>query len=101
METLVKSGESPLFLIEFTEDDFEYSAVFNVYIVNSWIDDEPEETELYLKGIVKYDGCSHFWFGEQEGYLHLCGKFYYEAHKKLMDAIWNICSKKITTWYAE
>lgn len=31
-----------------------------------------EDAQPYLTGFIKWDGCSHFYFGD-EGYLHLCG----------------------------
>jgi len=31
------------------------------------------DAERYISGSVKWDGCSHFNFGDEEGYLHLCG----------------------------
>lgn len=31
-----------------------------------------EDAQPYLTGFVKWDGCSHFYFGD-DGYLHLCG----------------------------
>jgi len=37
---------------------------------------EFEQAERYFDGTVKWDGCSHFNFGEGEenpGYMHLCG----------------------------
>jgi len=33
---------------------------------------ELEDAQPYLTGLIKWDGCSHFYFGE-DGYLHLCG----------------------------
>lgn len=27
----------------------------------------------YINGTVKWDGCSHIYFGDKEGYIHLCG----------------------------
>lgn len=46
---------------------------FEVYEVISWEADNskaPCDTELYLKGAIKWDGCSHLYFGHK-GYLHL------------------------------
>ena len=31
-----------------------------------------EDAQPYLTGMIKWDGCSHFYFGD-DGYLHLCG----------------------------
>lgn len=100
MKTLIKDDEYIKFQIEFEEGDFEASASFTVYEVTSWDADTNEvlETEQYLKGYIKWDGCSHIWFGKENGYLHLCGKQFFENHKKVMDAIWDVCSKKIKSF---
>jgi len=97
MEVLIKDGDYVNYLIEFEEGDFETSATFNVFEVTSWNADNNEvlDTEHYLKGYIKWDGCSHIWFGDENGYLHLCGKTYFERHKQVIDAIWDVCSKKI------
>ena len=33
-----------------------------------------KEAETLIKGHVKWDGCSHYYFGGKDGYIHLCGK---------------------------
>lgn len=105
METLLTIGDYPYFLIEFEDNGFTHSCTFKVYEVSSWNmeDNTPSETELYLKGYVKFDGCSHIWFGgeDRDGYLHLCGKFYWDNHKKVMDAIWQKCSERIDGFVEE
>ncbi len=101
METLLKQNNKDIFLIEFEKDesDFEYSITFSVYEAISWngINQVVEETELYLKGFIKWDGCSHLYFGDK-GYIHLCGKVDFENHKKVLDAVWEVASKKIKNW---
>jgi hypothetical protein len=52
----------------------------------------------YLKGYIKADGCSHLWFGDENGYLHFYGRSDFEKHKNVLDAIWDICTKKIERW---
>ncbi len=27
----------------------------------------------YISGIIKWDGCSHLYFGDRDGYIHACG----------------------------
>jgi hypothetical protein len=95
METLLEKNGSTLFLIDFEEGDYEYSVTFNLYEVTHWNIDtkEVEDSEQILKGKIKWDGDCHFWF--EDGYLYLCGKEDLDNHKLVMDAIWNICSKKI------
>lgn len=33
------------------------------------------EAQTLFRGSVKWDGCSHVTFGDEEGYIHLCGKY--------------------------
>jgi hypothetical protein len=96
METLIEEKEIVLFQIEFEQGDYDFSATFNVFEVISWTVESSKicETEHYLRGYIKGDGSCHFWFGD-DGYIHLSGKDGIEKHKKVMDAIWNICTKKI------
>ena len=100
MELLLEEDGFNLFLIEFIDNNFEVSAKFNVFEVTSWGSNGREiaDMELYLKGQVKWDGCSHIWFGDKDGYLHLCGKDYFDRHNKVMSSIWDLCSKKIKKW---
>lgn len=32
-----------------------------------------KEAQTYIKGVVKWDGCCHYYFGDEDGYIHLCG----------------------------
>lgn len=97
LEPLIQDGDFINFLIEFEKGDDETSVNFNVFEVTSWNadDNKPIDNELYLKGYIKWDGCSHIWFGDGDGYLHLCGKHYFDQHKKVIDAIWDMSSKRI------
>jgi hypothetical protein len=78
------------FIVECTKKT-DYVVDFRVYDSIHWAfgEDEPFEKELYLSCSIKWDGCSHFWFGEEEdgkpdGYLHICGLGSYYDHVKLM-----------------
>lgn len=98
-EVLIHQEEQEQFLIEFEEGDFEYAANFIVYEVTGW--DKNGKTcdmEQYLKGYVKWDGCSHINFGHDEypGYIHICGKYFWNLHLQVMVATWNLCEAKIT-----
>lgn len=99
MEELIKNGDTVEYLIDFESQDFDTDARFKVYEVCSWtIEGAYLDTELYLSGVIKWDGCSHIWYGDGDGYLHLCGKKYFDDHNKVMDAIWDVCSKRIKRW---
>lgn len=61
--------------------------------ITSWAADgswTPGEAELYLTFYMKWDGCCHVWFGEEDeggkrdGYLHLCGADSWDKHVALM-----------------
>lgn len=84
------------------EEDLENKFDFLVKEVCSWDGEtnEPAETEDYLRGYIKWDGCSHIWLGNKREqkhsyyrYLHLCGKESWEEHSKLMDFM-EICKRK-------
>lgn len=32
-----------------------------------------EEAQTIIRGYIKWDGCSHYYFGDDDGYIHLCG----------------------------
>jgi len=98
---LVVEDGSPQFMmnVEFTED---VNMKFEVYEVQSHDDDKrPVDLEMYLTGSIKWDGCSHLWFGNkkdeiyQDGYIHLCGKYFWDLHVKLMKEIWEYAEKNL------
>lgn len=47
---------------------------------------DPHDAEPLVNGTVKWDGCSHVFFGEADnsGYIHLCGR---EAWDTLVDVL--------------
>jgi len=70
----------------------EASVDFIVYEYDGNHTDIDNGYEVYLKGTIKWDGCSHINFGD-EGYIHLCGKYWFDKHIEVMKAVWNICTK--------
>jgi len=87
--------------------DTESKMDFEVYEVTAWDCDEantPLEADLYMTGTIKWDGCSHVWFGEkdengkQDGYLHLCGKSYWNRHVEVMNAVYALAEKIIARY---
>lgn len=64
----------------------------------------PVQTELYCTAYMKWDGCCHVWFGEEEGegdkkqqdgYLHLCGKHSWKQHIAMMEWLYKLASELI------
>lgn len=45
-----------------------------------------EDAQPYLTGFIKWDGCSHMYFGD-EGYLHLCGLNTFEKLQKVLQKL--------------
>lgn len=52
-----------------------------------------EDAQPYLTGFIKWDGCSHFYFGE-DGYLHLCGLENIEKLQKVLSKLIDIAKLK-------
>ena len=48
-----------------------------------------ETAEKYLTATIKWDSCSHFNFGDKDGYIHICGAHFYQEHIKLMRWLYN------------
>jgi hypothetical protein len=43
-----------------------------------------EDAQTLICGTVKWDGCCHYNFGDEDGYIHLCGK---HSTKNLIEVI--------------
>ena len=95
----------PIFKIVIEENEYKDSS-FNakVYEVNGWeldIANTPVELELYLSCYIKWDSCSHLWFGEkddegiQSGYLHLCGADSFIKHTDLLNYLYYLAFKSM------
>lgn len=87
------------FIIHISELEDHYIS-FEVREVTSWDaadTNEIIETELYLHGCVKWDGCSHIYFGEagNSGYIHICGKEGWDIHCKVMTAVYSLAADRI------
>lgn len=71
--------------------------------VGSWSVDEPNTPlswDPYLKFYMKWDGCCHVWFGENDsespdGYLHLCGPECWENHIWLIRELWKFAAEEL------
>ena len=113
---LIRDGDYVSAVIK-TDEDVEFSMTCEVFDVVSWEGDtdQPYEVEGYLKAYIKWDGCSHVWFGEEEGdaephtdgsrprdgYLHLCGKRYWQKHSEIMLKLYELAENTITRFDPE
>ena len=91
---IIYNNEYPRF-----EINYEFKEAYlkcEVYEINSWFQDKSYDSkDIYLKGYVKWDGCSHFNFGNDDGYLHLCGKSYIDEMDKVLQTVWRLASETI------
>lgn len=97
---LIEYDIYPKFLIRYTSDKNEYYCDFEVYVVESWDNDNtPLDIELYLHGTIKWDGCSHIYFGNTigntNGYIHICGNNSWKIHTIMMETLYKTVSSKI------
>jgi hypothetical protein len=53
----------------------------------------PHEAERFVSGTVKWDGCSHVYFGDNNGYLHLCGRSSFAKLSLALPAIYERCGE--------
>lgn len=51
-----------------------------------------KKANTYMTGRVKWDGCSHYYFGD-EGYIHLCGKGYIKSHAEIVEKVYKRCGE--------
>lgn len=53
-----------------------------------------EEAQTLLRGRIKWDACSHVYFGDDNGYSHLCGGMNWKNLMEVMHRVWEYaCSK--------
>jgi len=106
METFIEKDGQVQF--QYTIESYDdHHITFLVYEVNSWsMNPETNEfdvvsdTDLYLRAYMKWDGCYHFWFGDNDGYLHLCGNDYIEKHIQVMNRCLEFAKTKIKKYDA-
>ncbi len=57
--------------------------------------DDPKLGANYFRGFVKWDGCSHVYFGEAKnsGYLHLCGGDKFLKLGRIIQAVYERCGE--------
>lgn len=87
LEVLIKREDDSGFLIAYDEKHKESCPSFKVYETAD-VNQQVEETDLYLKGMIKWDGCSHILVGPDIGYLHLCGYNKWKEFSEVMESVW-------------
>lgn len=54
-----------------------------------------EEAQALLSGYIKWDACSHVTFGDENGYIHLCGGISWFNLIESIKRIWEIARKTL------
>ena len=47
-----------------------------------------DDAERFVDGCIKWDGCSHLYFGDDDGYLHLCGGLAFRGLEWALRKVW-------------
>jgi hypothetical protein len=55
--------------------------------------DTIDEAQTLIHGKVKWDGCSHYYFGDEEGYIHLCGKLNIQQIAEVLQRVYFKCGE--------
>lgn len=53
------------------------------------------EAQTAFEGYIKWDACSHVTFGDEDGYLHLCGGRSWKNIIEAINRIWKIAEEKL------
>lgn len=54
-----------------------------------------DEAQTLIKGLIKWDVCSHVTFGDETGYIHLCGGRSWFNFQEAVKRIWEIAMKEL------
>jgi len=103
----VKRQEYPIYEIETVKAEEHYWD-FKVFEITSWDptkSDNPIDNiidkESIIGGFIKWDGCSHFYFGEEDekgnrdSYLHICSSHNFKRIAKLLEYLYKIAPLKM------
>lgn len=54
-----------------------------------------DEAQTLLRGHIKWDACSHVYFGDEDGYIHICGGESWFNFMEAIKRIWEIAVKEL------
>ena len=95
----IKSNDAfTRYVAQITRKD-DHFADFIVHEISSWNCDgsyDIADGEVVLKGMIKWDGCSHINFGdESSGYMHLCGKLHWHEFTEMLPKVYEWVASNI------
>ena len=63
--------------------------------------EDMDEAQTLIKGCVKWDACSHVTFGDDDGYIHLCGGSSWFNFMEATKRVWEIAMKELPEEYSK
>jgi hypothetical protein len=54
---------------------------------------DPHDAERYISGSVKWDGCQNLYFGDRDGYMHICGPEGAQRMSQFLLRVFNRCGE--------
>lgn len=95
----IKLSDVVRYVVKITNKESHY-VDFIVYEISRWdaSDDSYtiDESEVVMKGCVKWDGCSHLTFGDSDRYMHLCGKHHWDDFVAMIPQVYEFVKTHIT-----
>lgn len=55
-----------------------------------------EKAQTLFCGTIKWDACSHVTFGDNDGYIHLCGKYSWKNLQEAMTRVFKIAGVELS-----
>lgn len=55
--------------------------------------EDPRQAERFIAGSVKWDGCSHVTFGDEDAYIHMCGREAFDKLATVLPQIYERCGE--------
>jgi len=89
------------FVVDFKICPVNTNIEFKVYNIGKNHLTAADLNEVYICSIIKWDGCSHFYFGEEDeignhdGYIPICGESQFHNHRVLMFLLMEIAALEL------
>lgn len=89
------------FVVDFKVGPDNSNIEFKVFEVGSNHLTSADLNEVYISGTIKWDACSHFYFGEEDetgnhdGYIYICGEPHFHNHRVVMFLLMEIAALEL------
>ena len=93
----IKNNDVTRYVAQITSKE-DHFANFVVREISRWdLDDSYDinDGEVVIDGCIKWDGCSHINFGDESGYMHLCGKSHWNEFTEMLPKVYEWVTSQI------